>query len=68
MIPLRVERERMAGLGSRAQISIELIIVMAAVVAVVLLLVTQLQSSSASGVQKLEQKTQDIFAKIDEIQ
>jgi uncharacterized protein (UPF0333 family) len=58
----------MERLDSKAQISIELIIVMAAVVAVVLLLVTQLQSSSASGVQKLEQKTQDIFAKIDEIE
>ena len=51
----------------KAQISIELIIVMAAVVAVVLLLVTQLQSSSASGVKKLEQKTEDIFKKIDQI-
>ncbi len=52
---------------SRAQISIELIIVMAAVVAVVLLLVTQLQSSSASGIEKLEKKTEDIFDEIDKI-
>ena len=51
----------------RAQISIELIIVMAAVVAVVLLLVTQLQSSSATGVKKLEAKTKDIFQEIDKI-
>ena len=55
-------------MDARGQISIELIIVMAAVVAVVLLLVTQLQSSSATGVQKLEEKTEDIFAKIDQIQ
>ncbi|MDP2666982.1 MAG: hypothetical protein Q8P05_05790 [Candidatus Diapherotrites archaeon] len=51
----------------RAQVSIELIIVMAAVVAVVLLLVTQLQSSSATGVKKLEDKTNDIFKQIDKI-
>jgi hypothetical protein len=53
---------------SRAQISIELIIVMAAVVAVVLLLVTQLQSSSKTGIDKLEKKTQDIFDEIDKIE
>lgn len=52
---------------SRAQISIELIIVMAAVVAVVLLLVSQLQSSSEKGVDKLAKKTQDVFDEIDSI-
>ncbi len=52
---------------SRAQISIEMILVMAAVVAVVLLLVTQLQSSSEKGVNKLKQKTDDIFREIEEI-
>lgn len=51
----------------RAQISIELIIVMAAVVAVVLLLVTQLQDSSEKGVTKLARKTQDVFDEIDAI-
>ena len=52
---------------TRAQISIELIIVMAAVVAVVLLLVTQLQDSSEKGVTKLARKTQDVFDEIDAI-
>lgn len=52
---------------SRAQISIELIIVMAAVVAVVLLLVTQLQSSSEKGLAKLDKKTKDVFDEIDKI-
>jgi uncharacterized protein (UPF0333 family) len=52
----------------RAQISVELIIVMAAVVAVVLLLVTQLQESTKAGVKSLEDKTKDIFDKIDEIE
>ena len=54
-------------MDSKAQISIELIIVMAAVVAVVLLLVTQLQSSSQTGVQKLQEKTQNVFDTIDQI-
>ncbi len=52
---------------TRAQISIELIIVMAAVVAVVLLLVTQLQDSSEKGINKLSKKTQDVFEQIDAI-
>lgn len=52
---------------TRAQISIELIIVMAAVVAVVLLLVTQLQDSSEKGINKLTKKTQDVFEQIDAI-
>ncbi len=51
----------------RAQISIELIIVMAAVVAVVLLLVTQLQDSSEKGINKLAKKTKDVFDEIDAI-
>lgn len=52
---------------TRAQISIELIIVMAAVVAVVLLLVTQLQDSSEKGINKLSKKTKDVFEQIDAI-
>ncbi|MDO8648057.1 MAG: hypothetical protein Q7R70_06635 [Candidatus Diapherotrites archaeon] len=52
---------------SKAQVSIELIIVLAAVVAIVLVLVSQLQKTSASGAKKIDEKTKDIFAKIDEI-
>lgn len=55
------------GLDDGAQVSVELIIVMAAVVAVVLLLVTQLQESTKKGVDSLEKKTKDIFEKIDDI-
>ncbi len=51
----------------RAQISIELIIVLAAVVAVVLVLVSQLQSTSDAGAKKLEKEAGDVFKKIDEI-
>lgn len=51
----------------RAQISVELIIVLAAVVAVVLVLVSQLQATSTEGSKKLEETSDDIFAKIDDI-
>ena len=51
----------------KAQISIELIIVLAVVVAIVLVLVSQLQKTSASGAKKIDEKTKDIFDKIDEI-
>ena len=51
----------------KAQISVELIIVLAAVVAVVLILVSQLQATSQQGSQKLEKTAEDVFKKIDEI-
>lgn len=51
----------------KAQLSIELIIVMAAVVAIVLVLVSQLQKTSESGAKKIDDKTKEIFDKIDDI-
>ena len=54
-------------LDQKAQISVELIIVLAAVVAVVLILVSQLQSTTEQGVKTIDKKTGDIFAKIDKI-
>jgi len=51
----------------RAQISVELIIVLAAVVAVVLLLVTQLQETATEGSKKMDDTAEDIFKKIDKI-
>ncbi len=50
-----------------AQISVELIIVLAAVVAVVLVLVSQLQATSSQGAEKLEKTAEDVFRKIDDI-
>ncbi|MCX6801345.1 MAG: hypothetical protein NTZ73_04100 [Candidatus Diapherotrites archaeon] len=50
-----------------AQISVELIIVLAAVVAVVLLLVNQLQETSAEGSDKLKKTADEVFKKIDDI-
>lgn len=52
---------------SKAQISVELIIVLAAVVALVLLLVTQLQDTSSEGTKVINEKSKKIFEKIDEI-
>lgn len=51
----------------KAQISVELIIVLAAVVAVVLVLVSQLQATSEQGATKLEETAGNVFSKIDEI-
>ncbi|MBT4870769.1 MAG: hypothetical protein HON47_04295 [Candidatus Diapherotrites archaeon] len=51
----------------KAQISVELIIVLAAVVAVVLVLVSQLQATSEEGSQKLEETAESVFEKIDDI-
>ena len=51
----------------RAQISVELIIVLAAVVAVVLVLVTQIQSTSDEGSKAIEKKADEVFKKIDDI-
>lgn len=50
-----------------AQISVELIIVLAAVVAVVLVLVSQMQATSQEGAQKLEKEAGEVFKKIDDI-
>jgi len=51
----------------KAQISVELIIVLAAVVAVVLILVSQLQSTSESGAKKLKDSSDSVLKKIDDI-
>lgn len=51
----------------KAQISVELIIVLAAVVAIVLILVSQLQATGTKGAEKIKQKTDDIFDEIDKI-
>jgi len=51
----------------KAQVSIELIIVLAAVVAIVLVLVSQLQKTSTTSAKKIDERTKDIFDKIDEI-
>ncbi len=52
---------------NKAQISVELIIVLAAVVAVVLILVSQLQATSEEGSKKLGETSDSIFKKIDDI-
>ncbi|MFH1588418.1 MAG: hypothetical protein ABIA76_03720 [Candidatus Diapherotrites archaeon] len=51
----------------KAQISVELIIVLAAIVAIVLVIVSQLQKTSVQGTKVIADKTEDIFKKINEI-
>ncbi|MDD5148356.1 MAG: hypothetical protein PHH08_02730 [Candidatus ainarchaeum sp.] len=51
----------------KAQISIELIIVLAAVVALVLLFVSQLRQTSSEGTKAIDEKTKKIFDEIDKI-
>ncbi|MBN2126983.1 MAG: hypothetical protein JW703_01160 [Candidatus Diapherotrites archaeon] len=54
-------------LDNKAQVSVELIIVLASIVAVVLVIVSQLQKTASQGSKVIEDKTEDIFKKIDEI-
>ena len=54
-------------LSNKAQISVELIIVLAAVVALVLLLVSQLQETSKEGAKIIEEKSKKIFQEIEKI-
>ena len=54
-------------LSEKAQISIELIIVLAAVVALVLLFVSQLRETSAEGTKVIEEKSSKIFKEIEKI-
>ncbi len=54
-------------LSSRAQISVELIIVFAAIVAIVMILVAQLQKTTEKGTKVIEDKSEDIFKEIEKI-
>jgi len=53
--------------SERAQVSIEMIIVLAALVAIVLLLVSQLQKTAEKGADVFGRKSEDIFDKIGDI-
>ena len=53
--------------SERAQVSIELIIVLAAVVAIVILLVSQLQKTAEKGAKVFASKSDDVFKKIEDI-
>lgn len=54
-------------LQEQAQISIEMIIVLAAVVALVLLFVSQLRQTSEKGTKAIDDKTKKIFDEISKI-
>ena len=53
-------------LGNRAQISVELIIVLAAVVGLVLLLISQLQQTSRDGADAVQEKSAEVFKAIED--
>lgn len=63
MLPIRLSFM----LSERAQISVELIIILAAVVALVLLLVSQLQETGKEGSKVIEEKSKKIFKEIEGI-
>jgi len=54
-------------LEKKAQVSVELIVLLAAVVAVALILVTQLQKTGTKGADAIEKKTEKIFDEISDI-
>ena len=51
----------------KAQVSIEMIIVLAALVAIVLLLVSNLNNTAEDGVKAFSSKADEIFAEIDSL-
>lgn len=54
-------------LSQKAQVSIEMIIVLAALVAIALILISQLQKTTDKGASVIEKKTSDIFKEIEDI-
>ena len=51
----------------RAQVSIELIVLLAAVVAVALLLASQMQKTAEKGAKLFSKKSEDVFKIVDDI-
>ncbi len=54
-------------MDEKAQVSIELVLVLAAIVALVLMLVSQMQATGTKAADKLEGTSKDIFEKIGKI-
>ncbi len=52
---------------SRAQISAEMIIVLAALLAVAIVLITRLSSTSKQASEKIDEKTNELLTQIDDI-
>ncbi len=51
----------------KAQISVEMIIVLAALLAVAIVLITKLSSTSKQASEKIDDKTNDLMEQIDDI-
>ncbi len=52
---------------SKAQISAEMIILLAAIIAIVLVVVTQLQKTTAKANKKVDTEADKVFEKVDDI-
>ncbi len=52
---------------NKAQVSVEMIVLLAAIVAVALVLVTQLQKTGTKGAEVIDKKTEKIFDEISDI-
>jgi uncharacterized protein (UPF0333 family) len=52
---------------NKAQVSVELIVLLAAIVAVALVLVSQLQKTGTKGAEVIDKKTEKIFDEIGDI-
>ncbi|MCD6414351.1 MAG: class III signal peptide-containing protein [Candidatus Diapherotrites archaeon] len=63
---IKIGLEKLAR-DSKAQVSAELILIMAAVLAVAILLVKQLQDTAKSGSKKIDEKADKVFKEIDKI-
>ena len=66
LMEIKIGLEKLAR-DSKAQVSAELILIMAAVLAVAILLVKQLQDTAKSGSKKIDEKADKVFKEIDKI-
>jgi len=54
-------------MDSKAQISLEMILVLAALIVVALLVVSKLQASATEASKSIDKRSEELFNKIDEI-
>lgn len=57
----------MRSTGNKAQISLEMILVLAALIVVALLVVSKLQASATQASKSIDKRSQELFKKVDDI-
>jgi len=55
-------------MDSKAQISIELIVILAALIVVALVLVSRFYNTSKTATEEIDGKTEDLFKKLDKLE